>query len=131
MVYKQVLAFIGVEDDGRTKFPRKLQSRIYRYRWLPQWLYVTLGKKGPCVDNLHRRMNQKKASGRKSWLKRLARWNTINMRPKPLNPTMKKTLWDTFAADVDKLSALLQRDLSHWLEIGELWVCGVRDYPSE
>jgi len=63
-------------------------------------------------------MNRKEASGRKSWLTRVARWNTINVRPAPLDPTMRKTLWDTFATDVDKLSKLLQRDLSHWLEIG-------------
>jgi hypothetical protein len=117
-VYKQVLAFIGVDDDRRTRFQRKLQSRIYRYRWLQQWLYLPLGRKGPFVDNLHRRMNQKEASGRKSWLKRVARWNTINVRPAPLDPAMRQTLRETFATDVDKLSTLLQCDLSHWLEIG-------------
>jgi hypothetical protein len=61
-------------------------------------------------------MNLKKVSGRKSWLKPLARWNTINVRPAPLDSTMRQTLRDTFATDVDKLSELLQRDLSHWLE---------------
>jgi hypothetical protein len=116
-VYKQVLAFIGVDDDGRTRFQRKLQSKFYRYRWLQQLLYASLGRKGPFVDTLFRRMNKKKASGRKSWLKPLARWNTINVRPDPLDPTMRKILRDTFAADVDKLSKLLHRDLSHWLEI--------------
>jgi hypothetical protein len=116
-VYQQVLAFIGVDDDGRTRFQRKLESKFYRSRWLQQLLYFPLGKKGPFVDTLHRRMNLKKASGRKSWLKPLARWNTIKVRPAPLDPTMRKTLRDTFATDVDKLSKLLQRDLSHWLEI--------------
>jgi hypothetical protein len=116
-VYKQVLAFIGVDDDGRTRFQRKLQSKFYRYRWLQQLLYASLGRKGPFVDTLFRRMNKKKASGRKSWLKPLARWNTINVRPDPLDPTMRKILRDTFATDVDKLSQLLQRDLSHWLKI--------------
>jgi hypothetical protein len=116
-VYKQVLAFLGVEDDGRTRFQRKLQSKFYRSRWLQQLLYAPLGRKGPCVDTLYRRMNQKKASGRKSWLKPLARWNTINVRPTPLDPTMRKILRDTFITDVYKLSQLLQRDLSHWLKI--------------
>ena len=72
-------------------------------------------RKAPVVDTLHRRMNLKKASGRKSWLERVARWNTINVRPAPLDPTVRQILRDTFAADVDKLSTLLQRDLSHWL----------------
>jgi len=121
-VYRQVLAFIGVDDDGRTRFQRKLESKIYRYRWLQQVLYAPLVRKVPFVDTVHRRMNQKKASGRKSWLKRVARWNTINMRPAPLDPAMRKTLRDTFATDVDKLSNLLQRDLSHWLMSALLWI---------
>jgi hypothetical protein len=116
-VYKQVLAFIGVNDDGRTRFQKKLQSKSYRSRWLQQLLYAPSVRKGPFVDTLHRRMRQKKAPGRKSWLKRLARWNTIEVRPSPLDPAMRKILRDTFTADVDKLSKLLHRDLSHWLEI--------------
>jgi len=115
-VYRQALAFLGVEDDGRARFQRKLQSRFYRYRWLQQVLYAPLGKKGPFVDNLHRRINLKNASGRESWLKRVARWNTINMRPAPLDPIMRKTLRDAFAMDVEKLSQLLSRDISYWVE---------------
>jgi hypothetical protein len=116
-VYKQVVAFIGVEYDGRTRFQRKLPSRIYRYRWLQRLLYAPLASKAHVVDTLHRRMNQKKASGKKSWLKQLARWNTIKARPAPLAPDMKQTLRDSLAEDVTKLSSLLQRDLSHWLKI--------------
>jgi Sulfotransferase family len=116
-VYKQVLAFIGVEDDGRTRFQRKLGSKMYRYRWLQQLLYAPLGRNAPVVDTWYRRLNQKKASGRKSWLKRVARWNMIKVRPAPLAPAMRETLRATFAPDVAKLSTLLHRDLSHWLEI--------------
>jgi hypothetical protein len=115
-LYRQVLTFIGVEDDGRTRFQRKLESKIYRYRWLQQVLYAPLASEAHVVDNLHRRMNLKEMAGRKSWLKRVARWNTINVRPAPLDPTMRKTLRETFATDVNKLSELLHRDLSHWLE---------------
>ena len=51
-VYKQVLAFIGVEYDGRTRFQRKLGSRIYRYRWLQRLLYAPLARKARLVDTL-------------------------------------------------------------------------------
>jgi hypothetical protein len=113
---EQKLLCLGGHTGERTSKSERGQSRIYHYRWLQQWLYIPLWRKGPFIDNLHRRMNQKKASGRRSWLKRVARWNTINMRPAPLDPEMKKTLRDTFATDVNKLSKLLHRDLSHWLE---------------
>jgi hypothetical protein len=115
-VYKQALEFIGVEYDGRTRFQRKVPSRIYRYRWLQRLLYAPLSRKTHVVDTLHRRMNRKKAAGRKSLLKRLAQWNKIEARPAPLHPDMREQLRDTFAADVAKLSGLLHRDLSHWLE---------------
>ena len=116
-LYRQVLAFLGVDDDGRTRFQRKFRSKMYRSRRLQQLLYAPLASKAHVFDTLKRRINLKKAAGRKSWLKRLARWNTIDARPAPLAPTMRRTLRDAFATDVDKLSGLLQRDLSHWLEI--------------
>ena len=117
-VYKQALQFIGVEYDGRTNFQRKLGSRIYRHRWLQRLLYAPLAHKAHVADTLHLiwKMNQKKkASGRKSRLERLARWNTIKTRPAPLAPDVKQMLRDAVAEDVTKLSNLLQRDLSHWL----------------
>ena len=117
-VYKHVLKFIEVEYDGRTRFQRKLGSRIYRYRWLQRLLYAPLASKARLADTLDLiwRMNQKKkATGRKSRLERLAGWNTINTRPAPLAPDVKRMLRDTLAEDVTKLSNLLQRDLSHWL----------------
>jgi Sulfotransferase domain len=117
-VYKHVLKFIEVEYDGRTRFQRKLPSHIYRYRWLQRLLYAPLASKAHVADTLHLiwKMNQKKkATGRKSWLKQLARWNTINTRPAPLAPDVKQMLRDTLAEDVTKLSNLLQRDLTHWL----------------
>ena len=81
-------------------------------------LYAPLASKAHVADTLHLiwKMNQKKkATGRKSWLEQLARWNTINTRPAPLAPDVEQMLRDTLAEDVTKLSNLLQRDLSHWL----------------
>jgi hypothetical protein len=114
--YRQVLAFLGVDYDGRTRFRRKFRSKMYRSRWLQQWLYAPLVSKAHVFDTLKRRINLKKVAGRKSWLKRLARRNTIDARPAPLAPEVKHMLRDTLAEDVAKLSSLLNRDLSHWLE---------------
>ena len=62
-------------------------------------------------------MNQKKkATGRKSWLKRLARWNTIKMRPAPLGSRRQEDAARHVRGRTwTKLSKLLHRDLSHWL----------------
>src|SRR5262245_38014338 len=117
-VYKHVLKFFYSSNSRHTRFQRKLGSRIYRYRWLQRLLYAPLASKARVADTLDLiwKMNQKKkATGRKSWLEQLVRWNTINARPAPLAPDVKQMLRDTLAEDVIKLSNLLQRDLSRWL----------------
>jgi hypothetical protein len=81
-------------------------------------LYAPLASKAHVVKTLDLiwKMDQKKkATGKKSRLERLARWNTISTRPTPLAPDVKRMLRDTLAEDVTQLSNLLQRDLSHWL----------------
>jgi hypothetical protein len=117
-VYRQVLAFIGVDDDGRTSFPSKLSSRIYRSRWLQQILYAVASRSGraPGPTARRRATRNKRPSGRKALLSRVARWNRIRARPAPLDPVMRDTLVDTFARDVATLSRLLDRDLGHWLK---------------
>ena len=114
-VYREVLKFIGVDDDGRTTFKRRFPSRIYRYRWLQELLYSVRSRRAHAVDTLQRMARVKKGPGRrKSLVKRLARWNRIERRPAPLDADMKATLRAALADDVATLSALLGRDLRHW-----------------
>jgi hypothetical protein len=114
-VYREVLKFIGVDDDGRTAFKRRFPSRIYRYRWLQELLYSVRSRRAHAVDTLQRTARVKKGPGRrKSLVKRLARWNRIERRPAPLDAEMTATLRTTLADDVATLSGLLGRDLRHW-----------------
>lgn len=113
--YLRVLDFIGVGDDGRSVFPTKLPSRTYRHRWIQEILYRQRPGIEGAVETLQRRARKKKAKGGKPLLKRLARWNTIEARPAPLDAEMRAVLRETFAPDVEKLSHLLDRDLGHWL----------------
>jgi hypothetical protein len=116
-VYREVLAFIGVDDDGRTTFKRRFPSRIYRYRWLQELLYSVRSRRAHAVDTLQRMARTKKGPGRrKSLVKRLARWNRIERRPAPLDAEMTATLRAALADDVAMLSELLGRDLHHWLD---------------
>jgi hypothetical protein len=114
-VYRQVLKFIGVDDDGRTAFKRRFPSRIYRSRWLQELLYSVRSRRAHAVDTLQRTARVKKGPGRrKSLVKRLARWNRIERRPAPLDAEMTATLRAALADDVATLSGLLGRDLRHW-----------------
>jgi hypothetical protein len=116
-VYRRVLEFIGVDHDGRTRFAPKYESRIYRSRLLQRLLYRPVIRYGGVITTLQRRArSQPRARGRrKSLIKRLTHWNTVSTRPAPLAPGMRAIVRETLMPDVEHLSDLLGRDLSHWL----------------
>ena len=116
-VYRRVLEFLGVDYDGQTVFERKYVSRAYRYRWLQQLLYVPAVRGGKVVDNLQRRARKYNPDGtrRKSWIKRLAKWNRVAAKPAPLAPELRAAVCEALRPDVEHLSKLLDRDLRHWL----------------
>jgi hypothetical protein len=47
-------------------------------------------------------------------LPRLLAWTQTRGRRKPLSPEVRNILRAEFAEDIDLLSTLLKRDLSHW-----------------
>jgi hypothetical protein len=112
-VYEQVLAFLGLEPDGRESFPRKQPSRRYRSRWLQELLYRPPGPVAAVADRA-----SCSASRRGEWVRRqrrrLLRWNTVEARAPALDPELRQTLRAALAPDIEKLSDLLGRDLSHW-----------------
>jgi hypothetical protein len=126
-VYLQALRFIGVDDDGRTQFPTRLPSRHYRHRWLQRLLYKPPVAHGGLLEErliraargMEVRDAKNGAEHKKPLLrrlrKRLQRWNRVIAKPRPLDERMRALLCEHFAADVEKLSKLLDRDLGHWL----------------
>jgi hypothetical protein len=114
-VYRQVLDFIGIEYDGRTEFTSKLPSRRYRYRWIQRLLWSPPKPVRGLLEDALLRAKQKKRPGKRSLLKRLARWNTVDASPAPLSPEMRTELREVLAPDITRLGELLGRDLSHWL----------------
>ena len=123
-VYEQVLGFIGVDDDGRTEFPQRRASQAYRYRWLQGLLYkppspvvgwVERGRVERLArrdDGTAHRTHRDLRAKVKHLRTRLNEWNT---RPAPPLPAETQTmLREAFAPEVERLGALLDRDLSHW-----------------
>lgn len=118
--YLRVLGFLGVDVDGQTRFTRKNESRIYRYRWLQQLLLRAAPGGGPGKIVEHRverkkRLRKQEASTKESWRSSLAEWNRIPAVPTPLTPEMRAVVAETLRPDVELLSRLLQRDLGFWL----------------
>jgi len=116
-VYRNVLAFIDVTDDGRRKFPPKMVSKTYRFSWLQRWLYRPPKRMTGVLEASKGKV--KNAGGKKTvdvagLRKRLVRFNTIKQKPAPLDTTIREVLRETFADDTARLGRLIGRDLSHW-----------------
>ena len=140
--YAGVLRFLGLEPQGERRVPRKQRSRGYRSRFVqrllyrpPLWVARLAGVRVPGRSRARaaaaRRSSGAAASApaRSSLLhgagralgrevtrlhKRLVRWNQVEVRPKPLPPALREELRASFASDIEKLSRLLGRDLTHW-----------------
>ena len=108
--YKDVLAFLQVEYDGRTDFPkvnanRRVRSQAFlSFAKSPPASLVKLGAFG------------RKITGRDRLgvLPKLRRSLTIETRRPSLSESLRASMLEEFSADIDLLGRLLHRDLSHW-----------------
>jgi hypothetical protein len=123
--YREVIAFLGLPDDGRTDFAPRRQSRAYRFGWLQRLLKrppkrVRLLMGGQKYRQRFKKMDEIKPDpplfrAILRWRKHLLRWNEISA-PKPsLSPEMQARMRDALAPEIIRLARLLGRDLSDWL----------------
>lgn len=117
-VYRQTLEFLGVDDDGQSEFERRFESQMYRYRWLQDLLFVPATSNGKIVETLQQRSRKYNPDGTRkmSLIKRLTKMNKVPKSPEPLAPQMAETVRETLRADIQHLSRMLDRDLSHWID---------------
>jgi hypothetical protein len=112
--YLELLASLGLPDDGRRRFRPRNESRRYRSAWLQTWL-----TNPPSWIARWLEARQQDGKPRPEWVRalrrRIKRWNTLPSAPAPLSPTMLATLRRELADEVRLLESLLARDLSHWL----------------
>ena len=108
--YLRVLDFLGLPDDGRRDFPRHNTNvnvrspRVERaHRSLPRRL-------GPLYAPLRAVTTRAGVHP----LRTAARLNVVDAERPALSPALEAELRDAFAGQVDKLEAILGRDLTHW-----------------
>ena len=107
-IYRDVLAFLNVMDDGRIDFQPINENKTNRLSWLAR---LTKDLPVPFMNAVH-------SLGLKNTgiLRSISHLNTRKVRRKPLSPDMKKKLNCFFSDDVRLLSQLISRDLDHWLQ---------------
>lgn len=110
-IYREVLAFLGLADDGRSEFPpvnTRLRSRLQCVAHFTQ--------KPPaawkCASAFSKRLLGVQYWGVLDFLRRI---NTTSAAPRPLSADLEAELREHFAPDVRLLAAITGRNLDHWL----------------
>jgi hypothetical protein len=122
-VYRDLLEFLGLSDDGRQDFPRCRASRGYKVAWLQRLLKRP---PGAALAGEHFWIRVKPnaradAAGRDvlkaiwSVRKTLLRWNRAPAPKARLSSAIRQEIHAAFASDAQRLAGLLGRDLIHWL----------------
>ncbi len=104
-ICRDCFTFLGVDPDFVPVMEKHNVGKVYRHRGLhklltqpPGWLLSM--EKGPLGEFVQRaRLNLAKANTR---------------RVPRLDPVLRKRLLEKYRPDIEKLSGLLKRDLSHW-----------------
>ncbi len=112
-VYRALLEFLDLPDDGRTRFSRKNTNREFRHAWAQAWV-----TNPPRWVMAWLEARQRKGKPRPEWAReirrRLKRWNTRRAKRAPLSPPVRERLRGELAGEIEKLEGLLGQDLSHW-----------------
>lgn len=112
-VYEEVLSFLGVPLDHKERFEKINENKRHRLAWLAPYLWVKIP--APLVTMMKGFKKLLKIR-RLGILDQLRKANThVKPRP-PLSAEMRKKLALEFKDDIDRLSRILGRDLSHWYQ---------------
>lgn len=109
-VYKETLEFLGLPCDGRKNFER---ANIYQKK--RSFLLIKFWKMWapflrPPMLALKKLFKIQRLGIKDS----LDDWNTVAGPKKPLSPEMRALLVEEFREEVEKLSRIINHDLSHW-----------------
>jgi hypothetical protein len=101
--YKKVLSFLQIDFDDRTNFKPLNESKLRKF---------------PAIVNVIKILSlTKQKLGIRKGLGILNKANSINSRPavrEKLEPEFENELKEYFKEDINLLSAIIKRDLSHW-----------------
>ncbi|WP_295678654.1 sulfotransferase [uncultured Nevskia sp.] len=111
-VYRQTLAFLGLDDDGRQDFP--VVNGAHRRRY-PALARLLLNPPAPLRAPLWR-LRKTLRSARLPLVEALRERQRQDMVRAPLSPALRAELASHFADDIHLLERLLGWDLSDWLK---------------
>ena len=121
--YRELLDFLELRDDGQADFAPNRESKSVKLIWLqrllmrpPRRAIKVLGS-----HNYQERFDVEKpprllAETLLRARKKLLKWNQAPARKARIDDKLLEEMRETYRADVARLSALVGRDLNHWME---------------
>jgi hypothetical protein len=111
-VYKETLGFLDVPYVPRRDQRRLNSNKRYRFRWLGSMLTHDATSPASRAFGYFEKLPLIRNFTIRHWLHE---WNKIEYNRKPLSPELRQMLITEFRDDINDLSELTGRDLSHWL----------------
>lgn len=103
-VHREVLDFLELEQRPLDSYPKVNSSKSPRSRALERaWFHLAAAKRKAGI------------SRGLGVLTKVKSWNTAQVERPPIDPDLRTAILDCFRADITATSALIGRDLSHWL----------------
>lgn len=125
-VHRQLLDFLGLSPHELHNYGARRSSKGFRIGWLQRLLKrPPIATRALLAGEAYRQRVGKVEKRKKSspialavlaGRKKLLRWNKVPAKPERLPDWLKREICDTFAGEIAHLSALIGRDLSHWLD---------------
>lgn len=109
-VYEETLDFLDLPRDARTEFPRVNANTVHRSSAVGRLLHKPPRTLHRLVKGLERGLGMEQLPG----IDFMHRLNTREQSRTPLSPAFRAELVAHFREDVQRLEAVLDRDLSDW-----------------
>ncbi|GMQ78723.1 MAG: hypothetical protein BMS9Abin02_1256 [Anaerolineae bacterium] len=116
-IYKEILAFLGLEDDGRTNFPKINENKDVLSRSIahlihrPPQFAISITKWLKNVTGIRRFGLSRTLASFGDQL------NSRRTSRQPITPQLQETILQELAEDITLLEQILRIDLSHWKTI--------------
>ncbi len=112
-IYRETLEFLSVDPDYQVDFVVHNANKVPRSHALNRLRYYPPRWYRPIQSTIRKVLS---ASARARIRTTIRKFNTTNTSRPPMNPATRRQLQIEFRSEIEQLSALLDRDLTHWCE---------------
>jgi hypothetical protein len=112
----KLLDFLGLENDHRQNFPKiNISKKIHSLKFQHYIRYFSRKSYSP-LSPIIEKLKGLLGINNLGLINMIRAMNEKKEKREPLDPEFRQELKDYFRADVELLSELLDRDLTHWVE---------------